>query len=231
VLDILPTIDAWERADARFATAFWPWSLLAQPEPLPERLVSAAPDAVVDNVLGGWGSPPAAFGPEIRAAYIEALQDREHVHAICEEYRAAATRDREDDEADCRAGRRVDCPVLVLWSGRGPLNSWYTSAGGPLAIWRGWANDVQGAALDAGHFFPEEAPQETADALARFFGGALSPASVLEAESSLHLGHTPCSPSVIAVTRLCSSALSFALSPSSRFYGFILRMRRSATRQ
>jgi haloacetate dehalogenase len=57
VLDILPTADTWERADKRLATAFWPWSLLAQPEPLPERLVSAAPDAVIDDALGGWGSP------------------------------------------------------------------------------------------------------------------------------------------------------------------------------
>ena len=69
VLDMLPTADAWERADAKFACAFWPWSLLAQPEPLPERLVLAAPDAVVDDALGGWGSPAAAFGPEIRGLH------------------------------------------------------------------------------------------------------------------------------------------------------------------
>jgi haloacetate dehalogenase len=169
VLDILPTGEAWARADARFAVGYWPWSLLAQPEPLPERLLLAAPDAVVDDALGGWGSAAAAFGPEIRAAYIEALRDPAHVHAICEEYRAAATRDREDDEADRRAGRRIACPVLALWSGRGPLNDWYAAAGGPLAIWRAWADDVQGGPVDAGHFFPEEIPDETADALSRFF--------------------------------------------------------------
>src|SRR5215475_4093816 len=62
VLDIMPTGEAFRRVDSRLATAFWPWSLLAQPEPLPERLVSAAPDAVVDDALGGWGSPANAFG-------------------------------------------------------------------------------------------------------------------------------------------------------------------------
>jgi haloacetate dehalogenase len=165
VLDILPTVEVWERADAKFACAFWPWSLLAQPAPLPERLVQAAPDAVVDDALGGWGSAATAFRPGIRAAYIEALRDPAHVHAICEDYRAAATRDREDDEADRRAGRRIRCPVLALWSGRGPLDSWYTAAGGPLTIWRAWADDVEGGPVDAGHFFPEEIPQETADAL------------------------------------------------------------------
>jgi haloacetate dehalogenase len=172
VLDIVPTAEAWGRADARFALAFWPWSLLAQPAPLPERLLAAAPEAVVDAALGGWGSAPAAFGPEIREAYIEALRDPAHVHAICEEYRAASTLDRAQEDADRAGGRRVACPVLALWSGRGPLGSWYAEAGGPLGLWRAWADDVRGRPLDAGHFFPEELPEETADALGRFFAAA-----------------------------------------------------------
>ena len=169
VLDIVPTADTWERADKTLATAFWPWSLLAQPEPLPERLISAAPDAVVDDALGGWGSPANAFGAEVRAAYIDALRDRARVHAICEEYRAAATLDHEHDLADRRAGRCIACPVLVLWSGRGPLGTWYAEVGGPLALWRAWANDVRGGGLDAGHFFPEEMPERTAEELSAFF--------------------------------------------------------------
>lgn len=169
VLDIIPIADAWERADKRLAAGYWPWSLLAQPEPLPERLVSAAPDAVVDNALGGWGSSVHAFSAEVRAAYIDALRDPARVHAICEEYRAAATIDHEHDLADRRAGRRIRCPVLVLWSARGPLNSWYADAGGPLALWRAWADDVRGGPLDGGHFFPEELPQQTADEVTRFF--------------------------------------------------------------
>lgn len=169
VLDILPTADVWEQADRKFACAFWPWSLLAQPEPLPERLVSAAPDAVVDDALGGWGSPANAFNPEVRAAYIEALRDPARVHAICEEYRAAATLDHEHDLEDRKAGRRIACPVLVLWSGRGALNTWYAQVGGPLGLWRAWADDVHGGPLDAGHFFPEEIPQQTAEELSGFF--------------------------------------------------------------
>jgi haloacetate dehalogenase len=170
VLDILPTADTWERADKKLATAFWPWSLLAQPEPLPERLVSAAPDAVVDDALGGWGSPANAFGSKVRAAYIEALRDPARVHAICEEYRAAATLDHEHDLEDRQAGRRIACPVPVLWSGRGPLDTWYAEAGGPLALWRAWAINVSGGPLDAGHFFPEEIPEQTAEELGGFLG-------------------------------------------------------------
>lgn len=170
VLDVVPIADAWERADKNLAIGYWPWSLLAQPEPLPERLVSAAPDAVIDDALDGWGSAAESFSPKIRAAYIDALSDELHVHAICEEYRAAASIDHEHDLADRRSGRRIECPVLVLWSGRGPLNAWYAREGGPLGLWRSWADDVEGKALDGGHFFPEELPTQTADELNRFFG-------------------------------------------------------------
>jgi haloacetate dehalogenase len=169
VLDIVPTAEVWRRADSRFACAFWPWSLLAQTEPLPERLIAAAPEAIIDAALGGWGSPITAFGPEVRQAYIESLRDPARVHAICEEYRAAATLDRKHDEEDRELSRCIACPVLVLWSAGGALDTWYVDVGGPLALWRNWANDVQGWSLDAGHFFPEEEPELTADALSRFF--------------------------------------------------------------
>jgi haloacetate dehalogenase len=168
VLDVVPTGDAWERADARFAVAFWPWSLLAQPEPLPERLLGAAPDAVVDDALTAWGSTRESFGPEVRDAYVDALRDAAHVHAICEEYRAAATLDRVDDAADRAAGRRIACPVLASWSGDGALGTWYEEEGGPLALWRSWADDVRGGPVAGGHFFPEAHPKETAATLRRF---------------------------------------------------------------
>jgi haloacetate dehalogenase len=171
VLDVLQTEVVWERADARFALAFWPWSLLAQPEPLPERILARVPEAVIDNALDGWGSSPAAFPPEVRTAYVEALRDPDHIHAICEEYRAAATRDREHDRTDISDERRIRCPLLVLWSAEGALGTWYAAEGGPLALWRAWGDDVRGHALSAGHFFPEEAPEQTAVALNSFFDG------------------------------------------------------------
>src|SRR5215475_5333016 len=67
VLDIVPTAAAWDRADANFALGFWPWSLLAQAAPLPERVLAAAPQAIIDAALGGWGSPLAAFPPDVQA--------------------------------------------------------------------------------------------------------------------------------------------------------------------
>jgi len=172
VLDVLPTETAWSRADARLAMAFWPWSLLAQPTPLPERILEASPDAIVDNALTQWGTSISAFAPETRAAYINVLKDPSHVHAICEEYRAAATIDREHDRADLSAERRIKCPVLVLWSADGGLDKWYEDEGGPLALWREWCHDVRGRSMEGGHFFPESRPAQTAEELARFFSGA-----------------------------------------------------------
>lgn len=169
VLDVMPTSTVWNRADARLALAFWPWSMLAQPAPLPERLLAGAPDAVVDDALSQWDTPASAFPPEVRAAYVDALRDPAHIHAICEEYRAAATVDREHDAADRAAGRRIECPVSVLWSARGALETWYRDVGGPLVLWREWADQVEGRSFEAGHFFPEERARETAAVLAAFF--------------------------------------------------------------
>jgi haloacetate dehalogenase len=168
VLDILPTSTVWDRADVRLALAFWPWSLLAQAEPLPERLIDGAADAIIANALGQWGSKGDAFPAEVRQAYVDALREPEHVHAICEEYRAAASIDRTHDAGDQKAGKRIQCPVLALWSEQGGLQNWYTPESGPLILWRTWANDVTGGPVTGGHFFPEEFPDETAAALRGF---------------------------------------------------------------
>jgi haloacetate dehalogenase len=171
VLDIIPTSEALGRADSRFALAFWPWSLLAQPQPLPERLLLSDPRSVVENALGHWGSDRATFPPEVFAAYVEALEHPDTVHAICEEYRAAATIDVAQDQKDREAGRRIRSPTLVLWSAGSSLDSWYEDAGGPLGIWRHWAEDVTGRSIGGGHFFPEQNPNETTSELHSFFTG------------------------------------------------------------
>jgi haloacetate dehalogenase len=169
VLDVLPVAEVWERAEKRLALGYWPWSLLAQPEPLPERLLSSAPDAVITNALGEWGSHTDAFSAEVRKTYVDALRDPARVHAICEEYRAAATIDHDHDREDRQASRQIMCPILVLWSKGGPLDTWYQSAGGPLEIWKQWGRDLRGKAMEGGHFFPEEIPEQTARELSSFF--------------------------------------------------------------
>jgi haloacetate dehalogenase len=171
LFDVLPNSEVFGRADSRLMLAFWPFSLLAQPEPLPERLILGAPESIVDDALEHWGSDPASFPAEIRAAYIEALRDPRTVHAICEEYRAAATIDVARDLQDRNIQHRISCPVRVLWSEGSGLDTWYAGAGGPLGIWREWASNVNGRAIAGGHFFPEANPGETLAELRAFFHG------------------------------------------------------------
>jgi len=164
VLDIVPTADAFARADARFALGYWVWSFLAADDPIPERLIAGDPGAFVDHMLDGWSSDPFAFPPEVRAEYVRCFSDPATVHSICEEYRAAATLDVDHDNAD-RGRRQIRCPVLALWSLDGPLPEWY---GDPLELWRPWAPHVRGHAVPGGHFLPEERPTDVTTALHAF---------------------------------------------------------------
>jgi haloacetate dehalogenase len=163
VFDVIPISEAWGHADARFAMTYWPWSLLSQKAPLPEKYLLGAPDAVFDNPFG-----QGSFGPEVRAEYLETYRDPARVHAICEEYRAAATLDIEHDKTDREESRRITCPMLHLWAVGGPLDTFYERDGGALGIWRKWADNVQGQAMTGGHFFPEENPTETTESLGKF---------------------------------------------------------------
>jgi haloacetate dehalogenase len=162
LLDIVPTGDAFRRADMAFGLGFWHWFFLAQPYDLPERLIGADPDYFFLRARHPASEP--FFAPEAQEDYVRCFRNPETIHAICEDYRAAATADFVDDEAD-RGKRRIACPVLALWSRRGDLEAWYDV----LAIWRGWADDVRGRALDCGHYLAEEAPDETYSELRAFF--------------------------------------------------------------
>jgi haloacetate dehalogenase len=163
VFDVIPISEAWGHADTKFAMTFWPWSLLSQKAPLPEKYLVAAPDAVFDNPFGA-----GSFSPDVKAEYMQTYRDPVRAHAICEEYRAAAGLDIEHDKVDQRESRRITCPMLHLWAAGGPLDTFYEQEGGPLGIWRKWANNVQGQAIKGGHFFPEENPTETTELLKRF---------------------------------------------------------------
>jgi haloacetate dehalogenase len=168
VLDIVPTGEVWRRADADFARGYWHWAFLSLPAPLPERLISGDPQAFFDlHVRAGMGlgAEPGRYPATVLDGYRRTLDDPAAVEAMCEDYRAGATVDRDDDDADREADRRIGCPVLVLWAGRGGLPRFYPDV---LAVWRPWAPDVRGQALDASHFLAEDRPEETAARLLAF---------------------------------------------------------------
>jgi haloacetate dehalogenase len=165
VLDIVPTGDAFRLADTRFGLAYWHWFFLAQPDGLAERMIGADPDAFY---FSQRYQARELFAPEALEDYLRCARRPETIHAMCEDYRAGATIDRALDEAE-HGSRRIECPVLVLWGGRGKLAELYEDV---PAIWRGWADDVSGRALDCGHFLAEEAPEETLVELVAFFEAA-----------------------------------------------------------
>jgi WYL domain len=110
--------------------------MLAQPAPLPECMIIADPESIVDDALGDWGTDASTFPTDVRDAYVQALRSLATVHTVCQEYRVALTEDRTDDLADQRSGKRIDCPTHVLWSEGGSVDTWYSGEGGPLAIWQ-----------------------------------------------------------------------------------------------
>ena len=161
VLDIVPTADMWRFAEGAgkvFGLTDWHWYFLAQPAPRPERVIGADPQAYC------FAGNTSRFDPQALADYRAAVSDPATVHAMCQDYRAGATIDDELDEADRAAGRRISCPVLALWSSRDELPTWFDI----LRTWRGWADDVRGRGIDAGHFLAEEAPEVVAAELRSF---------------------------------------------------------------
>jgi haloacetate dehalogenase len=170
VLDVVPTAEAFARADREFALGYWVWSLLAAPAPVPEAMIAGAPEALVDHMLDSWSDDPSLFDRALREHYTQTFRDPARVHVVCEQYRAAATADTAHDEAD-RDRHRIACPVLALWSATGAVEAWYD----PLAVWRRWARDVRGHAVACGHFLPEEAPDLVAAELRAFLAGGAAP--------------------------------------------------------
>lgn len=157
LLDCVPISEHLARTDSRFATAWWHWFFYAQPD-IPERVINADPDS-------WYGGDPDEMGAENYAEWREAMHNPQVVRAMLEDYRAGLTIDRAHEEADKASGRRLEMPLLVLWSLRDDLEQLY---GNPLAIWKDWATDVRGHGIDSGHHVAEEAPDELTHALADF---------------------------------------------------------------
>lgn len=164
VLDIAPTYTMFATADKAFGDAYYHWFFLSQPFDLPERLIGADPGYYLWKKLLKWGRDETAFTPAALAEYRRCFANPATIHASCEDYRAAASIDLAHDEADL--GRKIACPLLVLWGAKGFIARQYDV----LAVWRERAEDVRGRALPCGHFLPEEAPEETYSELREFFG-------------------------------------------------------------
>ena len=169
IIEVVPTGDFWRAWDADLALKAYHWSFLAQPAPLPERMICADGPGFIDWTLASWtqcrGLEP--FSEAALAAYRAQGADPVRVGAMCADYRAGATMDRALDEADRLAGNKIAVPVLFLWASAG----FPARTGDPLAIWQGWcAGEVTGKELHCtGHFAMEEVPGAVLEAMLPFF--------------------------------------------------------------
>ncbi|RZI77954.1 MAG: alpha/beta hydrolase [Variovorax sp.] len=165
LLDIAPTLAMYRDTTEAFARAYWHWFFLIQPPPLPEAVIASDPARYVRSVMGGRHAGLAPFTPEALAEYERCAGIEGTAHAICEDYRASASIDLEHDRADITGGRRLAQPLQVLWGAHGAVGKCFDV----LALWRERALHVSGHSLPCGHYLPEEAPRQIADAALPFF--------------------------------------------------------------
>lgn len=162
VLDIAPTATMYAMTNKEFAIRYFWWFFLVQPAPLPEKLIAADPEFFLRTHIDGQTRSSGATEPAAFAEYLRCYSDPATRHAICEDYRAAASIDLEHDAADADA--RVRAPLLALWGGRSTVGNLYDV----LATWREKALSVTGRALDCGHTLQEELPDRITDELLGF---------------------------------------------------------------
>jgi len=162
ILDIIPTGEVWSRADARFALGYWHWPFLAQPSPLPERLIGSDPETFFFKEQ--FPGAASFLDPVGYRDYVECMSNPAVIRAMCDDYRAGASYDRALDQHQ-KGKVRIDVPLQILWGSRGALEQWYDV----LAVWREWGSEVEGQAIEGGHFLAEENPAATGDALLEFF--------------------------------------------------------------
>ena len=166
VLNIVPTVDQFERMAADAALEYWPWFFMAQPPPFAERVVAASAEYVVRDILDSWVAAPGAIPAEAVEQYVRAFTP-EAIAGMCAEFRASFHIDRVMDAEDRERGAKIRCPVLVHWGAEeGAMSD------GPLRVWRRWAGTVEGGPLASGHFLPEEAADELASSLEAFLLGS-----------------------------------------------------------
>lgn len=167
VLDIVPTIEHFERTDMTFAMGYYHWFWFAQRHPLPESVINAAPEVWFRAHTSREPKGDGFFNADALADYLACARNPDMITGMCEDYRAAASIDMADDRASRENGAKIQCPLLVLWGAKGKIGEWYE----PLDIWRQYCTgEVTGGAVNSGHYLAEEAPDEVAEQLLAFFG-------------------------------------------------------------
>ena len=155
VLDISPTLAMYEQTSMQFARGYWHWFFLIQKAPIPETMIGANTEFFMKQFMGGRHAGLSIFAPECWQEYVLAMSDPACLHAMCEDYRAAASIDLEHDRQSIAQKQLLEMPVRVLWGEFGQVNACFK----PLEDWQKLGTDVSGQTLQSGHYIPEEIPE------------------------------------------------------------------------
>lgn len=161
LMDILPTDDLIAAWDYPVSKAYFHWSLLAQPAPLPEQMIGADPDLFFETCLLGWGGARSDLFDNLEA-YRAAWRDPATIAGMVNDYRAAVGIDLELDAAD--AGRILDVPTLILYGADGVMAQHFDVA----AAWKARFSDMRSGSIPGGHFFVDQSPDATSATLKDF---------------------------------------------------------------
>ncbi|MGH6920121.1 MAG: alpha/beta fold hydrolase, partial [Geminicoccaceae bacterium] len=136
-LDIVPTHWVLTHITREWAEASYHWFFMVQPFDFPERLLSGREEYYIRRKLDKPGVGTAGFTAEAMAEYIRCCTP-ENIHGVCEDYRAAMSVDFEMDRVDLEAGRRIACPLLVLWGERSHVERCFA----PVEAWSHYATEI-----------------------------------------------------------------------------------------
>ncbi|MDR3564995.1 MAG: alpha/beta hydrolase [Negativicutes bacterium] len=166
-VDIVPSHHVWTTLPRGWALHSYHWFFMSQPYDFPERLLTSNLEYYMKKKLEKHMHGQGGLTAETVAEYIRCATP-EQIHAVCEDYRAAATIDFQMDTEDYEAGRKITCPVLVVWGDKSHVQLHFS----PREAWPQYAeNIVDMVAVPAGHYPQEQAPDEVYQALHKFLKG------------------------------------------------------------
>jgi len=168
LLDICPTLAMYSKTDLEFAKMYWHWFFLIQKAPLPETMISNDPRKFAELFMKGRSGEFKEFEEQAWEGYVMVLGDRDAVHAMCEDYRASSTVDLDESKRDLEAGRKIKCPIRVLWGKHGVIEKCFDA----VEEWKAVAEkgvEVSGTSVNSGHYIPEQAPEVVLENIKQFF--------------------------------------------------------------
>ncbi len=166
LMDIIPNHYVWTNPTKAWVIGTWHWAFMAQPEPFPERMISAvSAEYFLKSRMTIRGGTGLGFLTDDALAEYVRCYTLKTITGSCRDYRATATCDFVMDTAD--KDKKLAMPLMLLWGARGHSPE---RAREFLNIWQQYAaNIVATDPMHCGHYMQEEMPQRILEHFGAFF--------------------------------------------------------------